>query len=639
MSQGKYTMGGMNTKTDRQKPIKGIRYEFTGEGAFGKDTELIKRIQLYDGWLWKKFVLQYRNQGVDDERYPDVPNGWRGEYWGKMMRGAALVCAWSGDEELYRQLTDSVKDMLSTQTDRGSFTTYSDGYELHGWDLWCRKYVLLGFEYYLEICRDEALAEEIVLAMCRHADYIMERIGKEEGKVGINQTTDIWGGLNSSSILEPYVRLYNLTGEQKYLDFSTYIVEEGGTTTQNIFKTAYEDKLAPYQYDHVKAYEMMSCFEGLIEYARATGNDYYRQAAIRFGYKLLKTDVSIIGCCGSNHELFDNTTKTQTRPVDHVMMQETCVTVTWMKLLAQLLRLTGDRIFADAMEQSFCNAYLGALNTRSVVREWDARPSFKQQGPFEPSYVLMPFDSYSPLREDSRCRKVAGLCNFAEDNTYYGCCAAIGAAGIGIMGNMAVTENEDGLVVQYYVDGRITMPTKRGKAVLRVDTDYPYSTEVRITVEGWDSAIGSLGLRVPAWSRKTEAIKNGKTVKVEGDYLTLSVAEGDEILLTFDHRLRQILPPCADAPDASILAAYAVGPVVMATDRRLKSASENGLHALVDEQGYVPYKVATEGFSEIRDARLSITIKTSDGEARIIDYSSAGKTFTAESACAVWIKK
>ena len=76
--------------------------------------------------------------------------------------------------------------------------------------------------------------------MKRHADYIVGRIGDEkEGKIEINTATDHWGGLNSSSILEPFVRLYNLTGEKRYLDFADYIVSRGGCTEMNLFEMAY----------------------------------------------------------------------------------------------------------------------------------------------------------------------------------------------------------------------------------------------------------------------------------------------------------------------------------------------------------------------------------------------------------------
>ena len=46
----------------------------------------------YDRELWAKFVDQFRLR--DDSRN----EAWRGEYWGKAMRGAAMVYRYSQDE-------------------------------------------------------------------------------------------------------------------------------------------------------------------------------------------------------------------------------------------------------------------------------------------------------------------------------------------------------------------------------------------------------------------------------------------------------------------------------------------------------------------------------------------------------------
>ena len=640
--------GGENYKDDKVRPLASIEYEFSPASYFGKDTDFVKRTQLFDVWTWRRFVEQFRIGDIDDKRGEHYHRGWRGEYWGKMMRGAALVCAYSKDEGLYAVLTESVKDMLSTQDAEGRIATYSKGYEFNGWDLWCRKYVLLGFQYYLEICRDEALAAEIVAAMKRHADYIMGFIGPEsEGKTPINQATGHWGGLNSSSILEPYVRLYNITGEQRYLDFADYIVSEGGCREENVFEAAYADEKAPYEYAVVKAYEMMSCFEGLIEFYRVTGIERYRDAAIRFGYQVLKTDVTVIGCCGCTHELFDNSAKMQTKSADYSsvmgIMQETCVTVTWMKICHQLLRLTGDRAFADAIEQSYVNAYLGAFNTHGVIP-----PVFngeyldgESKNPV-PSYTYMPFDSYSPLTADVRGRKVGGL-KFFRDHTFYGCCACIGAAGLGIMARVSVMENDGGLCFQYYVDGRVRVKTAKGvEAVLLVNTAYPYSTDVSITVEKWDPAIGALSFRIPEWSERTVATICGSSLAVHGHYMTVKreFCEGDVITLSFDNRMRRILPPYADGPDAEKYAAYAIGPVLLAKDARLADNLYESVSPALDEDGYVLYEKNDDVFPEAADARLFINLRRADGESlRLIDYSSAGKTYTEESKCAVWLDR
>jgi DUF1680 family protein len=168
--------------------------------------------------LWARFVQQFR-EGADCDA------GWRGEYWGKMMRGACFVYSYTKSPELYKILSDTVIDLLGTEDENGRISSYPISHEFDGWDLWGRKYVLLGMQYFIEICDDDALKHKIIQSMCNQVDYLIEKIGNEEGKRKITSCTRHWRGLNSSSILEPIARLYSLTGNQKYFDFAKYIVE------------------------------------------------------------------------------------------------------------------------------------------------------------------------------------------------------------------------------------------------------------------------------------------------------------------------------------------------------------------------------------------------------------------------------
>ena len=132
--------------------------------------------QLKNRELWAKFVDVYRTR-------PDAQNyGWRGEFWGKMMRGGCLVYEYSRDDELYDILTESVKDMLTTADDDGRVSTYERDKEFDAWDLWCRKYVILACEYYLDICKDKKLKSQIITFISRCADYIILHIGNGENQ-------------------------------------------------------------------------------------------------------------------------------------------------------------------------------------------------------------------------------------------------------------------------------------------------------------------------------------------------------------------------------------------------------------------------------------------------------------------------
>ena len=125
------------------------------QGIADQTAKFLQKEQLSDPKLWAKFVDLYRSQ-------PDGENqGWRGEYWGKMMRGGALVCSYTKDPVLYDILTDSVRDMMTVAEEDGRVSSYSRETEFDSWDLWGRKYVILASEYYLEICQDETLKQEL----------------------------------------------------------------------------------------------------------------------------------------------------------------------------------------------------------------------------------------------------------------------------------------------------------------------------------------------------------------------------------------------------------------------------------------------------------------------------------------------
>ena len=176
------------------------------------DNQLKRRIS------WQKAVEVY------ETREDSLDEFWRGEYFGKQMRGAALVCEYTKDEELHEILTDTVKALLTKQDELGRFSTYTVDKEFRGWDMWSRKYVLVGMLYYLRICKDEGLKATIIEACKKHLDYILSKIGKGEGKIEITSTSSWWGCVNSCTILEPTVEIYKLTGEKRYLDFAEYII-------------------------------------------------------------------------------------------------------------------------------------------------------------------------------------------------------------------------------------------------------------------------------------------------------------------------------------------------------------------------------------------------------------------------------
>lgn len=608
------------------------------EGVADWSARFLQTEQLKDRVLWAKFVDLFRSR-------PDAQNhGWRGEYWGKMMRGACLVYAYSRNEELYDVITESVEDMLTTADEDGRVSTYARDKEFDAWDLWCRKYVILACEYYLDICKDAALKDRIVAFIRGCADYIILHIGPGEGQKGINDATRSWLGLNSSSILEPIVRLYRLTGEQKYLDFAAYIVGEGGAKGINVFKLALENKIYPYQYGVSKAYEMTSCFEGLLEYYYATGKQWCKTAVINFANALIDTELSVIGCSGITHELFDFTKARQTVRQEDVL-QETCVTVTWMKFCGKLLDLTGESKFADCMEQSFYNAYLGAFNTDRKISPYIREKFIGKLGLPDLVDTYLPIDSYSPLLSGKRGRKVGGN-QLLPDLTYYGCCTCIASAGTGVFMQNMVTVNDAGITVNFFENGTATVPYDGAIVEITQKTAYPVDGRIEITVKTDVPKAFALKVRIPGWTGNREGYavyqREWRNDTILLDFAMpirtqLPVKWEKEVIYTDMSNLK---PGCHTASATTVYhdpkdddyIALMRGPITLAADSRT-GKDAGSVFDFVPEGEICADKEIAPGVP----CMLKLRFTDRNGEDfYLVDYASAGKDW--ETDIAAWLK-
>ncbi|MGN0053134.1 MAG: beta-L-arabinofuranosidase domain-containing protein [Bacteroides sp.] len=288
-----------------------------------------------------------------------------------LARGC-MFYRYTQDPELKAILRATVADLLETERSNGSISCVPVG-EQPGdkkGDLWERKYVMLALEEYYE----QVEADSAVLgSLKRQADCILSQIGPAPKR----EITDLgWSDnhIESSTLLEPIMRLYKWTGEARYLDFARYIVESVGCQGYNLFQQTL-DGVPPYQMGgtYPKAYEMLSLFEGVVEYYRCTGEERWLQVALQLYQAVCRYELTIIGSGGGDQphhpkvlgEAWDHTAVEQTNP-DMSRMMETCVGVTWMKYCSQLLRLTGDVSAADRIETYLYNGLLGAMKPTGV---------------------------------------------------------------------------------------------------------------------------------------------------------------------------------------------------------------------------------------------------------------------------------
>lgn len=504
----------MDTKKSKLDYFRRNGVALNAAGLVDTAARFVVAEQYLDRSLWKHCVNQFTGKNPDDACSDSHDDGWRGEYWGKMMRGAAMTYDYTRDDELYEVLTETVVDLLDRSDDRKS--SYAPARELQeGWDVWCRKYVLLGLLCFRSICADDALIKRIDVAAMKMADCILQTIGA--GKKEIYDTSSVWHGINSSSILEAFVLLYEITGEKRFLDFATYIIDSGMIKGANLVERIESDAL-PYQFPARKAYELISCVEGLLEYGLATADRKYVKLAARFADKILASDFTIVGAVGCEGELLDHSTATQSEHTEDVK-QETCVTVTFMKLLARLFAVTGEEKYVAAFERSAFNALYGAVNLKRCNRNGG-----------------LPFDSYSPLIEETRARAIGGL-KVLDWIAINGCCAAIGGAGTALVPRMLVTSRADGVYFNIYAPCVGDAETDGGVLSFEAETDYPFGGNVTIRFFAERRNHAAVYLRIPSYARQFTLAFNGKKRKAEPEngYCKIeSVTDGDVVTLILD---------------------------------------------------------------------------------------------------------
>ena len=557
---------------------------------------------------WNKGRLPY-DEFVNFFRTHAAPQFALGEMWGKAVRSGSMFYRYTKDPELKTILDNTVQDLLSTQNENGSIscTPVDQQPGSENGDLWERKYVMLGLEeYYQWVNPDSA----VLNALKKHADCIIDQVGHAPKK----EIVDLgWSATNigyepchieSSTLLEPFMRLYNWTGEQRYLDFARYLVESGGTKHFDLIQQAY-DNTDPYLMSghYPKAYEMMSMFEGVVEYYRVTGDERCRQAFMNLFNNIRKREITIIGNAGADQpyhpnvagEAWGNTAYEQTNP-NITRMMETCVGVTWMKFCSQIMRLTGDPAPADEIEKYVYNGLLGAM---------------KPTG-----------DGFSYVNLLNGNKVVNYGWGWHFDDFYVTCCNLNGPMGLAYIPYVAVMTSEEGPIVNLYNAGEVNMNTRTQPLQLTIDTDFPQTGHVVINVNPEKAENFTMKLRIPSWSQNTALSVNGEKVEATpGTYAELNRKwnPGDRIEIDFDMTCRVINAPLGSNRAGDNFQAVVRGPIVLARDENIDPNFDQPVAIQADENGVV---AITPVQPTLPSTKMEFLVPTSEGDIHMVDYAS-----------------
>lgn len=521
-----------------------------------------------------------------------------GEAWGKAVRAASMYYWYYNDKNLKTILDSTVRYLLTKERPNGSISCSAPELQpdSKGGDLWERKYVFLGLEnYYTYVNQNSAVLKSLI----RQLDCLISQIGKEP-KVRIFDLGWSWNNIESSTILEPVMRIYNITKFQRYLDFATYVVGEGGARGYNLIDEAYNNvmphKMAGGIYP--KANDMLSLFEGLIEYYRVTGNEKLKQAAVNLFNNIRTREITIIGNGGSDMpycphcqgECWGNTAYEQTNPAIKRMM-ETCPGVTWLKYCSQILRLTGDPSAVDMMEQYINNGLIGA------------------QKPSGDKFNYM--NLLNGVKSDPQGWGVT------IDERKYTCCDLNSPMGLAYIPYVAVMNSASDPAVNLFNAGEFGFVTPgKQQAKIIITSDYPVSGKIRIQVQIEKPEEFEVKLRIPKWSSQSVVKVNGKDETVEpGVYKVISKkwTIRDEVSLNLDMRCRIISSHNGDKHQALFY-----GPIVLDRDENMDKNYSQPVN-IISKNGYVDAIQEKPCYDAVR---LQFKVPTSKGNIRMVDWAS-----------------
>ncbi len=495
-----------------------------------KDTRIQGPIgEKFDNFMYERCLSDFARKVIvreareafahpDDDVYRAPVGMWKGEFWGKLMISSARVAQYQDDPAFTAFLRDEAHRLMKYQKPDGYLGTYVNpefvcpgdieaakktmGWACDWcWNLWCRKYTMWGLLMIYKTTGDR----EILAAADRAMTQQIEMLRRMDVKLCDTGTTAMVG-MPSCSVLKPLVMLYRETGKPLFLDYAKEIVsywDRPGNPKPNFFQNAATGRpLNEWYPDNIgkwgKAYEMMSCLDGVLEYYRLTGEARCLEMVKRMQAILWSSERNLVESVGYNDQFVG-----ATRHLNGT--SEPCDAIHWIRLNFDLYLITGDKKYVDAIEMTFCNAFLAG-----VFRDgkWGARE----------------------VRSHGR-----HIVRFGQSGMrHQHCCVNNMPRTFMDIAQLGVAREADGGALRINLYSPAT--ASFGDATVVLTGDFPVSDKVTAMVEA--KTPQTVKFRLPAWSKRTvfRRLPDGEDETVaDGDWYTARVPAGvTAITVKFD---------------------------------------------------------------------------------------------------------
>jgi len=348
----------------------------------------------------------------------------------------------------------------------------------------------------------------------KYADCVIREIGSGEG-----QLERVPGHQIAEMAL---CKLYLATGEKKYLDQAKYFLDKRGTTSvRNPYSQSHKPVTEQDEaVGHAVRAEYM--YSGMADVAALTGERAYIDAIDRIWENIVTKKLYLTGGVGSRYdgEAFGDNYELP----NLTSYCETCAAIGNVYTNYRMFLLHGDAKYIDVLERTLYNGVLSGVSLDGGT-----------------------FFYPNPLESDGRHHREPWFgCACCPSNI----CRFIPS----VPGYIYAAQGKD-LYVNLYVDNTMTHQLDGRAVTLSQHTDYPWSGEVRVTVDENRAGRFTLRLRIPGWVRgevvpgDLYAFVDGRqtpyTVSLNGETLTAELQDGyfcisrdwkagDEVALSMD---------------------------------------------------------------------------------------------------------
>ena len=464
------------------------------------------------------------------------------------------------DPELEKTADEAIDIVCAAQLENGYLDTY---YIINGMDraftnlkdhheLYCLGHLVEGaVSYYQATGKDKLLR-----AAMGFADYCASYFGPGEGQCK---------GYPGHEIAEmALVRLYQVTGEERYLKLSRFFLDQRGQQPYYFDLeeeerarhdgTPYRNRPEENKYAYYQAHKPVReqdealghsvraayLYSGMADVARLTGDEAMLAACRRLWDSITRQKLYITGGIGATH-LGEAFSFPYDLPND-TAYSETCAAIGLVFFARRMLQAEPEGRYGDVMELALYNTVLAGMAL-------DGR-SFFYVNPLE----VLP----EACRQDGRKAHVKSV-----RQKWFGCacCPPNIARTLSSVAAYAYTESRDTLWVHLYMGSVLSKQVGEKTLDIRVESELPWEGKVKMELRG-DQVPCRLALRMPGWSGRVRisCVCAGKTYEaswekgklrgtlpegsqgVEKGYLYLAGCwqEGDRICLEMDMEVKLV---------------------------------------------------------------------------------------------------